>query len=70
MSQLKQSVSSFLIESLYDYGLRHTFGVPGDFVLGFNGLGAVCVTYCVGGRPQSLGNYIREITWGIDPETR
>ncbi|MFL6366926.1 MAG: alpha-keto acid decarboxylase family protein [Nitrososphaeraceae archaeon] len=80
MSQLKQSVSSFLIESLYDYGVRHIFGVPGDFVLGFyqqmiqsnklkvintcdeqgaafaadsyariNGLGAVCVTYCVGG---------------------
>jgi TPP-dependent 2-oxoacid decarboxylase len=80
MSQLKQSISSFLIESLYDYGVRHIFGVPGDFVLGFyqqmiqsnklkvintcdeqgaafaadayariNGLGAVCVTYCVGG---------------------
>src|ERR687888_799283 len=81
MSQLKkQSVSSFLIESLYDYGVRHIFGVPGDFVLGFyqelvkstklkvintcdeqgagfaadayariNGLGVVCVTYCVGG---------------------
>src|SRR5919199_5140303 len=80
MSQLKQSVSSFLIERLYDYGVRHIFGVPGDFVLGFyqeliqsnklkvintcdeqgaafaadayariNGLGAVCVTYCVGG---------------------
>ncbi|MFL6394123.1 MAG: alpha-keto acid decarboxylase family protein [Nitrososphaeraceae archaeon] len=80
MSQLKQSVSSFLIESLCDYGVRHIFGVPGDFVLGFyqqliqsnklkvintcdeqgaafaadayariNGLGVVCVTYCVGG---------------------
>src|SRR5919197_653224 len=80
MSQLKQSVSSFLIESLYGYGVRHIFGVPGDFVLGFyqeliqsnklkvintcdeqgaafaadayariNGLGVVCVTYCVGG---------------------
>ena len=80
MSQLKQNVSSFLIESLCDYGVRHIFGVPGDFVLGFyqelvqsnklkvintcdeqgaafaadayariNGLGAVCVTYCVGG---------------------
>jgi indolepyruvate decarboxylase len=35
MSQLKQSVSSFLIETLYDYGVRHIFGVPGDFVLGF-----------------------------------
>jgi TPP-dependent 2-oxoacid decarboxylase len=80
MSWLKQTVSSFLIESLYGYGVRHIFGVPGDFVLGFyqqliqsnklkvintcdeqgaafaadayariNGLGAVCVTYCVGG---------------------
>src|ERR687885_1271111 len=80
MSQLKQNVSSFLIESLCHYGVRHIFGVPGDFVLGFyqeliqsnklkvintcdeqgaafaadayariNGLGAVCVTYCVGG---------------------
>jgi TPP-dependent 2-oxoacid decarboxylase len=80
MSQLKQNVSSFLIERLCDYGVRHIFGVPGDFVLGFyqqliqsnklevintcdeqgaafaadayariNGLGVVCVTYCVGG---------------------
>jgi indolepyruvate decarboxylase len=74
------NVSSFLIKRLYDYGVRHIFGVPGDFVLGFyqellqsnklkiintcdeqgaafaadayariNGLGVVCVTYCVGG---------------------
>ena len=79
MSQ-QSNVSSFLIKRLYDYGVRHIFGVPGDFVLGFyhqliqsnqlkvintcdeqgaafaadayariNGLGAVCVTYCVGG---------------------
>ena len=79
MSQ-QSNVSSFLIERLYDYGVRHIFGVPGDFILGFyhqliqsnklkvintcdeqgaafaadayariNGLGAVCVTYCVGG---------------------
>jgi len=79
MSQ-QSNVSSFLIKRLYDYGVRHVFGVPGDFVLGFyhqliqsnklkvintcdeqgaafaadayariNGLGAVCVTYCVGG---------------------
>ena len=63
---------------MYDYGVRHIFGVPGDFVFGFynqliqsnklkvintcneqgaafaaysyariNGLGAVCITYCV-----------------------
>ncbi len=80
MSQLKQNVSSYLIDSLCDYGVRHIFGVPGDYVLGFyqqliqsnklkvintcdeqggafaadayariNGLGAVCITYCVGG---------------------
>jgi TPP-dependent 2-oxoacid decarboxylase len=80
MSQLNQSIGGFLIQRLYDYGVRHVFGVPGDFVLGFyqqlvqsnklkvintcdeqgagfaadayariNGLGAVCITYCVGG---------------------
>jgi len=79
MSQ-QNNVSSFLIKRLYDHGVRHIFGVPGDFVLGFyqrlmqsnklkiintcdeqgaafaadayariNGLGVVCVTYCVGG---------------------
>jgi TPP-dependent 2-oxoacid decarboxylase len=79
MSQ-QSDVSSFLIKRLYGYGVRHIFGVPGDFVLGFyqqliqsdklkvintcdeqgaafaadayariNGLGVVCVTYCVGG---------------------
>jgi TPP-dependent 2-oxoacid decarboxylase len=80
MSDLSQNVASYLIQRLYDLGVRHIFGVPGDFVLGFyheliqsnklkvintcdeqgaafaadayariNGLGAVCVTYCVGG---------------------
>lgn len=79
MSNVKQNVGSFLIQRLFDYGVRHIFGVPGDFVLGFyqqliqsnkliintcdeqgagfaadayariNGLGVVCVTYCVGG---------------------
>jgi hypothetical protein len=34
MSQ-QSNVSSFLIKRLYDYGVRHIFGVPGDFVLGF-----------------------------------
>src|SRR5215467_10076673 len=79
MSQ-QSNVSSSLIKRLYDHGVRHIFGVPGDFVLGFyqqliqsnklkvvntcdeqgaafaadayarvNGLGVVCVTYCVGG---------------------
>jgi indolepyruvate decarboxylase len=80
LSQINQNVGSFLIERLYGCGVRHIFGVPGDFVLGFyqqliesnklkvintcdeqgagfaadayariNGLGVVCVTYCVGG---------------------
>ena len=73
------TISSYLIRKLYAHGLRHIFGVPGDYVLGFykeledsqldvintcdeqgagfaadayarvSGLGAVCVTYCVGG---------------------
>ena len=80
MSDLTQNVGSYLIQRLYDHDVRHIFGVPGDFVLGFyqeliqsnklkvintcdeqgaafaadayarvNGLGVVCVTYCVGG---------------------
>jgi indolepyruvate decarboxylase len=80
MSDPSENVGSYLIQRLYDYGVRHVFGVPGDFVLGFyheliqsnklkvintcdeqgaafaadayariNGLGVVCVTYCVGG---------------------
>ena len=73
------TISSYLINKLYSHKIRHIFGVPGDYVLGFykelensqlevintcdeqgagfaadayariNGLGAVCVTYCVGG---------------------
>ena len=80
MSNPNQNVDNYLIQRLYDYGIRHVFGVPGDFILGFyqqliqsnkfkvintcdeqgagfaadayariNGLGVVCVTYCVGG---------------------
>jgi TPP-dependent 2-oxoacid decarboxylase len=80
MSKPSQYVGSYLIQRLYDRGVRHVFGIPGDFVLGFyqaliqsnklkvintcdeqgaafaadayariNGLGVVCVTYCVGG---------------------
>lgn len=74
-----QTIGSYLIQRLQDYGVRDVFGIPGDFVLHFygllekspirvigatredcagyaadayariNGLGAVCVTYCVGG---------------------
>jgi indolepyruvate decarboxylase len=73
------SIGEYLIQRLYEHGVRHVFGIPGDYVLGFydllsksklrvintcdeqgagfaadayarvHGLGAVCVTYCVGG---------------------
>jgi TPP-dependent 2-oxoacid decarboxylase len=79
MSDLNQNIGGYLIQRLYDNGVRHIFGVPGDFVLDsieliesnklkvnntcdeqaaafaadsyarIGGLGAVCVTYCVGG---------------------
>src|ERR1044072_250392 len=73
------TIGQYLIQQLYAHGVRHVFGIPGDYVLGFydqlaksqiriintsdeqgagfaadayarvRGLGAVCVTYCVGG---------------------
>lgn len=73
------SIGEYLIQRLHCLGVRHVFGIPGDYVLGFydqlvasplqvvttcdeqgagfaadayarvRGLGAVCVTYCVGG---------------------
>src|SRR5512138_1293553 len=73
------SIGEYLIQRLLAHGVRHVFGIPGDYVLGFydlleksrlrlvntcdeqgagfaadayarvKGLGAVCVTYCVGG---------------------
>jgi TPP-dependent 2-oxoacid decarboxylase len=80
MSEIQQTIGTYLIQRIYDHGVRYVFGVPGDFVLGFyqqlndsnklkiintcdeqgaafaadaygriNGLGVVCVTYCVGG---------------------
>src|SRR6266852_516018 len=72
-------IGDYLIQRLHALGVRHVFGVPGDYVLGFmhelersdlrlintcdeqgagfaadayarvRGLGAVCITYCVGG---------------------
>jgi TPP-dependent 2-oxoacid decarboxylase len=72
-------IGEYLIQRLYTHGVRHVFGIPGDYALGFydqllhshmrivntcdeqgagfaadayarvRGLGAVCVTYCVGG---------------------
>ncbi|PYJ06953.1 MAG: preprotein translocase subunit Tim44 [Verrucomicrobia bacterium] len=73
------TIGEYLIQRLYANGVRHVFGIPGDYVLGFyqllsrsklrlvntcdeqgagfaadayarvRGLGAVCITYCVGG---------------------
>src|SRR5512138_1698025 len=73
------TIGEYLIQRLLAHGVRHVFGIPGDYVLGFydllvrsklqlvntcdeqgagfaadayarvRGLGAVCVTYCVGG---------------------
>lgn len=74
-----KTIGDYLIQRLYAHGVRHVFGVPGDYALSFfhklehsdiqvintcdeqgagfaadayarvNGLGVVCVTYCVGG---------------------
>jgi TPP-dependent 2-oxoacid decarboxylase len=74
-----RTIGSLLLERLHQLGLRHIFGIPGDYVLtlfqlieqspikhigttredsaGFaadayariHGIGAACVTYCVGG---------------------
>src|SRR5919201_6526185 len=73
------SIGQYLINQLQAHGVRHVFGIPGDYVLAFydqlsrsklrlvntcdeqgagfaadayariRGLGAVCITYCVGG---------------------
>src|SRR5438309_9766880 len=29
------SIGEYLIQRLYDHGVRHVFGIPGDYVLGF-----------------------------------
>jgi indolepyruvate decarboxylase len=76
---LALTIGEYLIRRLTEEGVRHVFGIPGDYILGFyglldkselqvintcdeqgagfaadayariQGLGAVCVTYCVGG---------------------
>ena len=73
------AIGEYIIQKLYQHGVRHAFGIPGDYVLGFykqleeskikiintcdeqgagyaasayarvRGLGAVCITYNVGG---------------------
>ena len=75
------TIGKYLVHRLEEAGLRHVFGIPGDYVLRFydalvasrmqvigtsgelgagfaadayarvNGLGCLCVTYCVGGLP-------------------
>jgi TPP-dependent 2-oxoacid decarboxylase len=35
LSDPSQTIGSYIIQRLYDHGVRHIFGVPGDFVLGF-----------------------------------
>ena len=32
-----RSVGDYLLDRLQELGVRHLFGVPGDYVLGFNG---------------------------------
>jgi indolepyruvate decarboxylase len=76
---VRQTIGSAVLDRLHRLGVRHIFGIPGDYVLslyklietspikhigttredcaGFaadayariNGIGALCVTYCVGG---------------------
>ena len=75
----KLSIGQYLLDQLYSHGVRHIFGVPGDYILGLysliekspiqligttredsaglaadayarvRGMGAACVTFCVGG---------------------
>ncbi len=79
MDPEETTVGEYLIQRLYEHGIRHIFGIPGDYVLGFckqieqskirfintcdeqgagfaadayarvRGIGAVCITYSVGG---------------------
>ena len=35
MSEIHQTVGTYLIQRIYDHGVRYVFGVPGDYVLGF-----------------------------------
>jgi indolepyruvate decarboxylase len=79
MTKARSTIGQYLVQRLGDVGVRHVFGIPGDYVLGFydllvqspikvigttkedgagfaadayaraNGIGALCVTYGVGG---------------------
>jgi TPP-dependent 2-oxoacid decarboxylase len=79
METVDMTIADYLIKKLYEHGVRHAFGIPGDYVLAFykklydskiqmintadeqaagyaanayarvRGLGAVCITYGVGG---------------------
>jgi TPP-dependent 2-oxoacid decarboxylase len=35
MESGKTTIGDFLIQKLYDHGLRHAFGIPEDYVLAF-----------------------------------
>ena len=35
MTQHPLTIGSYLIQRLHDYGVRHVFGIPGDYVLRF-----------------------------------
>ena len=32
-----QKIGAYLIQTLYEHGVRHVFGVPGDYILNFFG---------------------------------
>ena len=105
----KHNIGNYLINELYRLNVRHIFGLPGDYILGFydlltrsniaiintcdeqgagfaadayarmRGIGAVCVTYCVGGLKvlNSTGrsvcrkitcNYNKRISWNYRTE--
>ena len=35
MSKASRTIGEYLIERLYAHGVRHVFGIPGDYVLNF-----------------------------------
>ena len=35
MNTPEQTLGEYLIHRLYQYGVRHVFGIPGDYVLAF-----------------------------------
>ena len=94
------TVGKYLIQRLHERGVKHVFGIPGDYVLGFydllsqcplqvigtctgaaagfaacacarvNGLGALCVTYCVGGSNTVIAVALGDRSWVRIPPPR